>query len=182
MNFRNFVPYDNNYPTIFEAEKQRLAESVGDIRIEHFGSTAVPGLGGKGYIDIYFAVPKTKMYFYSKKAQKLGYEHRPDGDVPGERLFHKRKWVNKDNSTITFNLHITYLGSENFDLCLAFREYLKAHPEDAKRYAKAKKKASRIANIETEKVKAAQAYADSKSGIIKEILQRMASEKLTEND
>lgn len=77
--------------------------------------------------------------------------------------------------TITFNLHITYLRSENFDLCLAFRDYLKKHPGDVKRYAEAKKKAAMVANKESEKDKAVKAYADSKAGIINEIINKLAN-------
>ncbi len=178
MNWRTFVPYNKNYPKIFEDEKQRLKAKVGDVVIEHFGSTAVPGLGGKGYVDIYMAVPKKEMKKYLAKVQKHDYEHRPGGDVVGERFFLKRKLVNKTNGDITFNLHLTYLKSENFKTCLAFREYLKLHPEDAKKYTEAKKLAVETANKVKDRNKAVQAYMKSKSEIIKEIGQKIASDKI----
>lgn len=176
MNWRTYISYNKSYPKLFEVEKQRLLDALGDVVMEHFGSTAVPGLGGKGYIDIYLAVPKQEMKKYLSKAQKLGYEHRPDGDVIDERFFLKRKAKDKNNSEITFNLHITHLKSENFKECLAFRDYLKLHPEDANKYAEAKKIAVRIANKERERKKGVQAYMKSKSKIIKKIIQRMSKE------
>lgn len=177
MNWRTFVPYSKNYPKYFEIEKQRLQEEIGDVIIEHFGSTAVPDLGGKGYIDIYMAVPKREMKKYLLKVQQHGYEHRPGGDVVGDRFFLKRKLVNKNNEDITFNLHLTYLKSENFKTCLAFRDYLKTHPEDAKKYAKAKKVAVEVANNKKDRKKAVQAYMKSKSAIIKKISQKIATDK-----
>ncbi|MFC1649578.1 GrpB family protein [Patescibacteria group bacterium] len=178
MNWRTFVPYNKNYPKIFELEKQRLKVKVGDVVIEHFGSTAVPGLGGKGYIDVYMAVPKKEMKKYLIKVQKHGYEHRPGGDVVGERFFLKRKLINKHNDDVTFNLHITYLKSENFKSCLAFRDYLKLHPKDAKKYTEAKKVAVEVANKEKDRKKAVEAYMKSKSEIIKDISQKILSKKV----
>ena len=178
MHWRTFVPYNNSYPILFESEKQRLQAAIGNVAIEHFGSTAVPGLGGKGYVDIYMAVPKREMKKYSLKVQKLGYEHRPGGDVAGERFFHKRKQINKNGKMITFNLHITYLGSENFKTCLAFRDYLRQHTEDSKKYAKAKKAAVKTANREKERQGAVQVYMKSKLKIIKDISQKVVPDKV----
>ena len=177
MNWRVFVPYNKDYPKIFELEKQRLLSEISDVVIEHFGSTAVPELGGKGYIDIYIAVPKREMKKYLLKAQRHGYEHRPDGDVIGDRFFLKRKIINKRDKDITFNLHLTYLKSKNFKACLLFRDYLKKHSEDAKKYAREKKIAVKIANKEKDRKKAVQAYMKSKSAIIKEISKKIATDK-----
>jgi GrpB-like predicted nucleotidyltransferase (UPF0157 family) len=177
MTWRAFVPYNKDYPKIFELEKQRLLTEIGDVVIEHFGSTAVPELGGKGYIDIYMAVPKREMKKYLLKAQRHGYEHRPDGDVIGDRFFLKRKLDNIPNQGVTFNLHLTYLKSENFKACLAFRDYLKLYPEDVKKYAQAKKVAVEVANKEKDRKKAVQAYMKSKSTIIKEISKKIATDK-----
>lgn len=159
MNWRTFVSYNKNYPKIFEEEKQRLLTEVGDVVIEHFGSTAVP---------------KREMKKYLLIIQKHGYEHRPDGDVAGDRYFLKRKPVNKHNENITFNLHLTHLKSKNFKACLKFRDYLKTHPKDAKKYAEAKKKAVEVANSENDRKKAVQAYMKSKSAIIKEINKKIS--------
>jgi GrpB-like predicted nucleotidyltransferase (UPF0157 family) len=79
---------------------------------------------------------------------------------------------------ITFNLHITYLGSENFKTCLAFRDYLRQHTKDSKKYAKAKKAAVKAANREKERQGAAQVYMKSKLEIIKDISQKIAPDKV----
>ena len=67
MNYK-FIPYDSVYPGLFEKEKVFLKKILSNkIIVEHFGSTAVPGLGGKGVIDIYLLVAKELMKVTSKK-------------------------------------------------------------------------------------------------------------------
>src|SRR5438067_10642367 len=53
------VDYDPLWPLDFEAERRRIAAALGDlaVRIEHNGSTAVPGLAAKPIIDIKVSVP-----------------------------------------------------------------------------------------------------------------------------
>ena len=62
------IPYSNNYPKLFEIEKERIKKILDNVTIEHFGSTAVPNLGGKGYIDIYVVVDKNDL----NKTSKMG--------------------------------------------------------------------------------------------------------------
>ena len=48
-----FRPYNPIFPELFKNEKERMEKILGDnLKIEHIGSTAVMGLGGKGVIDI----------------------------------------------------------------------------------------------------------------------------------
>ena len=62
MNKYIFKPYHEIFPKLFEQEKLRLSKYLtGEYMIEHIGSTAVPGLGGKGIIDIMISVSKDKM-------------------------------------------------------------------------------------------------------------------------
>lgn len=56
------IPYNNDYPKLFEIEKSRIIKVLNNVRVEHFGSTAVPNLGGKGYLDIYVVVTKKDLH------------------------------------------------------------------------------------------------------------------------
>ena len=81
------TPYDIKYPKLFENEKQRISKVLGNVIIEHFGSTAVPNLGGKGYIDIYVVVNKKDLDKTSKIIQeKLGYKYKEHASIKNERL------------------------------------------------------------------------------------------------
>ena len=78
-----FKLYENKFPEIFEKEKDRLSKYLtGDYKIEHIGSTAVPGLGGKGIIDIYIVSPTDNQENIKEGLLRAGYEARP-GFSPG---------------------------------------------------------------------------------------------------
>ena len=87
MNY-SYLPYDPIFPKLFLKEKEYLQKIIGnDSVIEHFGSTAVPGLYGKGVIDIYILVPKQKMKSVSEILQKNSYVYK-DYASEKDRLFH----------------------------------------------------------------------------------------------
>jgi GrpB-like predicted nucleotidyltransferase (UPF0157 family) len=77
------LPYDPDWPDRFEREATRLRNALADVvvRIEHVGSTSVPGLAAKDVIDIQLSVqsfePETA---YRAPLERLGYVHRPDGE------------------------------------------------------------------------------------------------------
>jgi GrpB-like predicted nucleotidyltransferase (UPF0157 family) len=72
-----FKPYHKIFPQLFLKEKKRITGSLGmSAVIEHIGSTAVLGLGGKGIIDMAIPVDKRDMDSASQQLQNLGYELR----------------------------------------------------------------------------------------------------------
>lgn len=78
-----FKPYSDLFPSLFNKEKERIASQLlKKASIEHVGSTAVPGLGGKGIIDIAIAVDKSDMENATAALQELGYEFRPSFSTP----------------------------------------------------------------------------------------------------
>jgi len=61
--------YNQKFPKVFEREKKRISKTIGGNEIHHIGSTAVPGLGGKGTIDIMIEIKswkEAKRYFKLK--------------------------------------------------------------------------------------------------------------------
>ena len=48
--------YSKDWPRLFEEEKQKIISVIGDLRVEHMGSTAIPGLDSKPVIDMMAAV------------------------------------------------------------------------------------------------------------------------------
>lgn len=158
-----FRGYSKSYASLFKKEKKRLQRILGQKAIiEHIGSTAVLGLGGKGIIDILILVPKTKIQQASKKLQKAGYLFRPSASTP-ERLFFRTDYEKKAVRPI--HIHLTFSKKELKEK-LAFRNYLLAHPEEIKKYAKIKKKAVRFAKGEGER------YREYKEKFIKNIMRK----------
>ncbi len=165
-----FKAYKNLYPSLFQKEEKRLREFTGDrVLIEHMGSTAVPGLGGKGIIDIYLRVPEKEMDRYSRLIKKAGYEHKASG---GDKniIFHQRDGIGKSGEIIRYHLHITFTKNQDWKNAILFRDYLRKHPEEAKRYAEVKKKAARESDQTKEK------YMSIKEPIIKDLLKKALEE------
>lgn len=153
-----FRAYDPAFPDLFEKEKERIKKILdeGDL-IEHIGSTSVPGLGGKGIIDICVATKKIFLKTLSKKLQAIGYEFGPLGGSK-ERLFHQR--------SRKYHVHVVFTESWEWNNVIKFRDYLRSHPEEMKRYAKIKKLAAEKANENRE------VYMRIKSPFIEEMVKK----------
>jgi len=136
-----FKPYDKNFPELFEKEKQRIRADFKnqEIRMEHIGSTAVPGLGGKGIIDIIIAVPEEKLAAASKKLAGLGYEFSQSGSKEERRFFMVQR------PEARYHSHLTFFGSREWPKALAFRSHLLANKDARDEYVKIKKRAARQA-------------------------------------
>lgn len=159
-----FKPYDPIFPELFEKEKSRIKMILGqNDLIEHVGSTSVPGLGGKGIIDIYIATEKNQMKALSEKLQGLSYEYRPQASS-NERLFHKISLPDPVEEIRVYHVHVAFPESQDWTVAIKLRDYLRVHPEDAQRYAEVKKLAAAKANENRE------IYLKIKGPILEEII------------
>jgi len=96
-----FKPYNPIFSKLFDLEKKRLQNLLGlKIKIEHIGSTAVPGLGGKGVIDILLITPKDIWPEISEKLKILNYEYKKkDEKRESEKLFFMANMLDKEIGT-----------------------------------------------------------------------------------
>lgn len=158
-----FKPYDPIYPERFSKEKERLKKFLGEIvSIEHVGSTSIPGMGGKGIIDIAVAAnSREDLSEVSSKLIEAGYYYEQADGTP-DRWFHGRKVTDSER----YHLHLTYEGSRDWIEMNAFRDYLKTHPEDFEEYAQIKKQAAELSNQD------AKTYMSIKQPIISEIIRK----------
>src|SRR5690348_16636517 len=86
------VPYNRDWPAAFARERDRLRSALGStaVRIEHNGSTAVPGLAAKPVIDIQISVERLQpMDAYAPPLERLGYVHVPHEDDAFAPFFHR---------------------------------------------------------------------------------------------
>lgn len=148
-----FRAYSELFPKLFQKEKERIGSYIKEAIIEHVGSTAVPGLGGKGIIDIAIAVERTKIDSGSKELQDLGYEYKPVGSTP-ERLYFRIDLPDSEEGIRRYHVHLTFPESKEWKELIAFRDYLRTHPEDAKLYGELKKQAAEGVNEDGEKYRA----------------------------
>lgn len=141
-----FKPYSKIFPELFQKEKERIALNLKDaLAIEHVGSTAVPGLGGKGIIDIAIAVSKANMHSASKQLQDLGYEYRPTFSTP-DRFYFIIYLPDPEEENRRYHIHLTYLENNEWKKFIAFREYLRLHESALEEYAELKKKSAEEVN------------------------------------
>lgn len=143
-----FRPYSKIFPELFQKEKERIASNVNlQLVIEHVGSTAVPGLGGKGIIDIAIAVDKENMESVSKQIQAIGYEFRPTFSTL-DRFYFITYLTDSEEENRRYHVHLTYPENSEWKQFLGFRDYLRSHPKETKEYSELKEQAALEANGE----------------------------------
>lgn len=157
------VDYQENWPELFEAERQRLATAVGVFveTIEHIGSTSVPGLAAKPVIDITIGVKDLAAADENvvQAIVDLGYEYVPDfEDVMPTRRYFRRS---NAEGMRTHQIHLWQVDDPEYERHIVFRDYLRAHPDEAAAYGELKRKLA-------EKFDSVNDYADAKTGFIKE--------------
>ncbi len=167
-------PYDSEAPEKFEAIKKFLCNVIPyPIEVEHIGSTAVVGLGGKGVIDILII---TKQEFMQKTVESLesaGYKFNPEvgfGTFP-EKFFISGPYIYNEKE-LHVHFHITFSGSKEHKEKLLFRDYLRRHPEEAEIYFLLKKRWSMEADSEPSK------YTELKTSYIDEVLEKARREQV----
>lgn len=160
-----FRKYDSIYPELFEKEKKRIMKILGkNIEIEHVGSTSVPGLGGKGIIDIAIKTPKNKIKLFIKRLKKVGYEYNPEHPKDARRIFLQRRIFYKGKER-RVHIHLT-LNKLFWDSFIVFRDYLINDNKSCKEYAQIKKEAIKYAKGDGKK------YRDYKNSFLQKILKK----------
>jgi GrpB-like predicted nucleotidyltransferase (UPF0157 family) len=131
------VEYDLAWPALAAAEMRRIKAAVGEVavRIDHVGSTAVPGLAAKPIVDLQLTVEALKPRAqYVEPLQGLGYLFAPDPESPDFHFFGLPA-----ERPRTYHLHVCAAGGEYELRHLALRDYLRAHPAEVAEYAARKR-------------------------------------------
>lgn len=139
---QTFRPYDPAWPSKFEAVAAILRKALPDAKIEHYGSTAVPGLGGRPILDIQVAVPDAHdRKHYEPALKRLGYARFVPPDLVPLAEAGMINYVPADGSN-TVHLAVSTLGGFHQVRQLAVRDYLRSSPGEAEAYAEVKKQAA----------------------------------------
>ena len=142
------VDYDPTWPGQFQRLAAELRRHLGEAasRIDHIGSTAVPGLAAKDVIDLQVTVASlAEADRLAPAFQRAGYvpapyrhDHRPAGDSSDPALWEKRLWQSPPGGR-RVNVHVRVAGWPNQRYALLFRDYLRARPDAAAAYARLKR-------------------------------------------
>ena len=157
------VPYRKEWAREFEKEKARIFQICGDkiVAVEHIGSTSVPGLAAKPIIDIAIGVRRLEdAEQLLRPLRKIGYQFY-------KKFQRQRLFVAKGpDENRTHYLHVMRYKGAKWNADQLFRNYLRSHPKEVKRYIQLKTKLAR------EHSNNRQAYSDGKDIFIKSIIKK----------
>ncbi|MBQ2965034.1 MAG: GrpB family protein [Clostridia bacterium] len=137
------VPYDGQWKNDFEIIKQYLLTAVKDtaVGIEHVGSTSVEGLSAKPIIDIDIVIKDYSVF--SKVVESLaalGYIHEGGLGIKDREAF---DYKGKTELPV-HHLYVCPEFSAELRRHIAFRDYLRNHPEAVTEYSRIKEEGARI--------------------------------------
>jgi len=166
------VDPDPSWPAAYRAERDLVVAALGPtaLTVDHVGSTSVPGLPAKPVIDILLQVPDSAdEASYVPALEAVGHVLRiREPDWLEHRVLYRRR---VDGAPHDVNVHVLspVLGAVEVRRMLAFRDWLRAHPEDRDRYAAVKRDLAR------RRWRYVQDYAQAKTPVVEEILGRALS-------
>ncbi len=160
----NVYPYDESWALEYKKEEEILKQYLldFDVRIEHVGSTSIPGLSAKPIIDIAIgAKNETALFGVSNCLGDAGYDILDSYAEKGEVLARKGT-----PECRTHYIHIQLLGSEYWNEFMYFKRFMLDHPESVKEYQKLKEELSEKYADDRKK------YTASKNEFISGILEK----------
>ncbi|MEQ0204586.1 GrpB family protein [Klebsiella sp. CN_Kp104] len=157
------VTYDPSWPKIYSILESKIKNELGSnlLKIDHVGSTAVPGLAAKPVIDIDLTVNDAEdEKTYVLALENLGYKL-----IVREPRFHGHRLFHYDNPRV--NLHVFTLDTPETTRHLLFRDWLRQSERDCKLYADVKFEAIKGCSLDIKK------YHENKSKMVHSIYQKI---------
>ncbi len=159
---------------MFAQEAERIWQVLGNdlvVEIEHIGSTAVPGMAGKPVVDIMVGVCSLVNAKSTIPAlESLGYVYWRENPDPGRMFF--VKGMPPYAKQRTHHVHIVGVDSEFCQEHKLFCDYLRRHPEEAKRYEALKRDLAASFRSDRE------AYTNGKNDYIRAVMAKAQCEKM----
>jgi len=135
-NLVQYHPYDAQLPTVFSLVKSIIQKEIPGIEVEHIGSSAIPGTGGKNMIDLVIPSEEVDQTKIRGKLHDLGFQESPYPQfgpvLNGSIVYQKNEYM--------LNLYVMSSISDSYQKWISFRDYMLKHPEDAKAYDQLKQK------------------------------------------
>ena len=162
----SIAAYDPDWPKLFAELGKRLRAELGGeaVRIDHIGSTAVPGLAAKPVIDVQISVESLgAIDSFRPGIERCGFAWRSQNPDLTKRYFREQAGRRRTH------VHVRQVGSFSEQFALLFRDYLRTHPGRARAYAQLKRELAPLLISERE------AYVRAKGPFVWETIQ-MADE------
>ena len=165
------VDHDPGWAEAFAGISRAVAAALGPLalRIEHVGSTSVPGLGAKPIVDLDVVIESPALLPPVVEAlAALGYSHKGNLGIPGREAFGREDGtVPRDGSGRAWPAHHLYVcarESRELHRHVRFRDYLRSHPDSAASYEALKRALAQRHPHDIE------SYIEGKSAFIEGIL------------
>ncbi|MGZ6328768.1 MAG: GrpB family protein [Candidatus Limnocylindrales bacterium] len=158
----SLTDYDPAWPALFLCEEARIRGILGDRvrRLEHVGSTSVPGLAAKPIIDMVLALPDSADEpAYVPDMERAGYVLR----IREPAWFEHRLFKGPDTNV---NLHVYTDGEPEIERMIRFRDWLRDHDDERALYERTKRE------LAARQWRYVQNYADAKTEVVEGILAR----------
>jgi GrpB-like predicted nucleotidyltransferase (UPF0157 family) len=153
-------PHDAGWAVVFELIAVDIHTALGAtaLSVDHVGSTAIRGIVAKPVIDVLVLVeaydPEAP-YRAPLESAGLGFHHRDEDHV----------FFEGSARGMPVHVHVVEASAEKARAMIAFRDFLRAHPDEARRYEDLKRA---LATEHTD----VNAYADAKSSYVQDVLRR----------
>src|SRR4051794_38215824 len=133
------VDYDPSAREVAQRVEQSITELLPEVKVEHIGSTSVPGCAGKGVVDLMVLYPEGQLEKVKETLAELGFQPQTVGHIfPESRpmrvgaVEHKGEWYR-------LHVHVIAADSSEVDVLLAFRDRLLANPALVSAYVNRKR-------------------------------------------
>jgi GrpB-like predicted nucleotidyltransferase (UPF0157 family) len=153
-------PYDPEWVDRYDAARREIEQALAgfDIRIEHVGSTAIPGLGARNSVDILIGLAQEDTAACVERLQQAGFRYH----------FTKPDWTHL--SRYGYKLHMMPIGCEAWNELLLFRDHLRRHPEAVAAYHRLKQDLARQHGSN------GQLYVDGKEEFVRSVVRQARDE------
>ena len=136
-------PYDKKWKMDFEDIKKEIQSAIGDLilGIEHVGSTSVEGLSAKPCIDLDIVIKDYSVFeVVVRGLQAIGYIHEGNLGIKDREAF---RYLDKPHLQ-THHLYVCPQNSKELYRHITFREFLRNHPAEVKKYSEVKERAAQL--------------------------------------
>ena len=156
--------YNPDWPKWFETIRSFLEPALTGVphTVEHVGSTSIPGMVAKPIIDIIVVVEKRALAVVQDRLASIGYIHEGNLGIQDREAFDLRDTAARETLP-SHHLYVAMTGSQALRDHLAFRDFMKTHPEWVTRLSMHKKALCAKYNNDRE------AYTNGKAELVREI-------------
>lgn len=155
------LPYNKAWKQSFIDIRAEIQDALGELalEIEHVGSTSVEGLSAKSIIDIDVVIKEEMLDDVVTALKRIGYRHEGNLGIPGREAF---KYDGKEHLQ-KHHLYVCPQDSAELRRHIAFRDYLRSHPEAVREYSRIKEEGASLYPLDMAK------YIEHKSPFIERI-------------